>query len=67
MIIGDVEEVNDFVELLSDRVHLEVLLALNKVESRQRKELIARVVRVLSEDGLADDIRPVVSLGSKAL
>ncbi|MFY0611101.1 MAG: helix-turn-helix transcriptional regulator [Hyphomicrobiaceae bacterium] len=64
---ADGEEVNDFIELLSDRVHLDVLLTLSKVESRQRKELISRVVRVLSEGGLVDDDRPAVPLKSRAL
>jgi len=61
------EEANEFVELLSDRVHLDVLLTLNKLESRQRKELIARVVRVLSEDGVPEAVRPVVAMSNKAL
>ncbi|MGI9478803.1 MAG: helix-turn-helix domain-containing protein [Hyphomicrobiaceae bacterium] len=61
------EEANEFVELMSDRVHLEVLLTLSKIESPQRKELIARVVRVLGEEGLNDDAQPVVARGAKAL
>ena len=61
------EEANEFVEMLSERVHLEVLLTLSKVQSPQRKELIARVVRVLGDEESSDDARPVVALGSKAL
>ena len=48
--ISEVTETNDFVDLLCDRTHLEVLLTLSQVSSTKRKEFIAQVVQTLSED-----------------
>ncbi len=48
------DEPNAFISLLYERVHLEILCNLERITSPKRKELIAQVVRTLSEDVLAE-------------